>query len=123
MAGVYGNMLLHFGEQRSEVTYFFMPPLHNNGYGPREDVTTIRAILQNSWSKTKDNNGNIVRMKEEHMFYEGKLEDGWFIEYQGIVYRLTGDSDWPRTGGFYHYLLSKLVGTPGETTEPEWKTI
>lgn len=125
MSGIYGNMLIHFPEQMENLSAFRMTPKQGGGWNPVLGSTvSFRGIIQNTGgSRIKDGNGNLVKTDGMELWTEqGGLID-CFISYGGTIYRLTGDNDWSRQGGFWRYGLEKVVGNNGsESNNITWNT-
>lgn len=112
LGSIYGEMLDFFPEQFRTVIYFNQNALLNNSYGDRENESRITVIVQNNTTETKDQNGNLVTVNGEFVWSFAKLNDGWFIDFEGIVYRIVTDDNWPTEGRFYRYKIEKMTGTP-----------
>ena len=122
--GIYGNMLLAFPEQYTQITVYSQKPNYNGGWITGNDQRAVSGIIQNtSGNQIKDSNGNLARSGGmEFWTAEGDLAD-LFTQINGDVYRLTSDNDWESEGGFFRYSLNKVVGNDGtESTDAAWNT-
>ncbi len=130
MAGVYGDMLLAWPEQRRALVLFDMKPKINGGWDKVVDQSgdlitkTVTGVYQNtSGDSTVDNNGNLVHKKNLEFWTEEKGLDDKFTTYEGSVYRLKSDNQWESEGGFFRYSLEKVVGNNGtESDNATWNT-
>lgn len=129
MAGVYGDSLLFFPELFIDVSYFNQLPKIGAGYTAEGTPTTIRIIRQTGRGyrlsdvmKTGSENISSVlnKIDENQVWYDQRLNIGWFILLGGLVYRLVEELDWLLESGFYGYSIEKVVGNNGvtETTLP-----
>lgn len=127
---VYGDMLLHFPDQRRALTVFDMTPKINGGWNKVVDQSgnlitqTITGVYQNTGGdQTVDSNGNLVHKKSLELWTETKGLDDKFTTYEGSIYRLKADNQWESEGGFYRYTLEKVVGNNGtESDNATWNT-
>lgn len=117
MSGFYGSMLLGWSELRQPMEHFDMDPKINDGYDEANFLGIIYGIIQNDSSGVKVQNGNLVRYVEDFLYYDEELKSGTFIKVKGYIYRLVLDNEWPSQGGFYRYILNKLVGSNGSDVE------
>lgn len=125
MSGIYGDMLLHFTEQMEDLAAYRMTPRQNGGWTPQLGSTVyFKGIIQNTGgNRIKDGNGNLVRTSGMEVWTTQEGLEGSFMGYGGMTYRLTGDNDWSRQGGFYRYSLEKVVGNNGsESDNVTWNT-
>ena len=120
---VYGDMLLHFSEQRKSLTVYQQTPLINGGWEKVIDSDlVVTGIFQNTKpSQIKDSNGNLVLSSGFEFWSEtGNLND-YFTQIKDKVYRLISMQDWETEGGFYRYSLDKVVGNNGsESDDTAW---
>lgn len=117
MGGVYGDMLLHFREQFRDFYLFQMNPKINGGWDIVADndgktiYTTISGILQDTRGDAiKESNGNLVETDGRELWTRTKGLAGYFLDFDGITYRLIDSSKWDFEGGFFRYGLQKVVG-------------
>lgn len=125
MSGIYGDMLIHFVEQFETLSAYKMTPKQGAGWDTVANSTmTFKGIIQNTGgSRIKDGNGNLVKTDGMEVWTEKAGLIGYFMTYGNIVYRLTGDNDWSRQGGFWRYGLEKVVGNNGsESDNTSWNT-
>jgi hypothetical protein len=124
--GVYGNFFYPFPEQFRSGTYFFQEPKINSGYDRGEDPpdeTPIIGIFQNNATDVHDKNGNLMKRKGLYLWVESVLQEGCFVRFEDVVYRIVNGNDWPSEGGFYEYGIERLGGDNGDdTTEPAINT-
>lgn len=124
MNGVYGSLVTAFPEQFEDVAYFDMQPQQGSGYGPRTDISTIRAVVQCTEGRRVDPvNGNLIVTRKMDLWTEALLQVGWFVEFTEdavpVVYRLKADNEWRREAGYTRYSLERVVGANGtEIKEP-----
>ena len=129
MGGVYGDSLLFFPELFIDASYFNQVAKIGAGYTAEGTPTTIRIIRQTGRGfrlsdvmKTGSENISSVlnKIDENQVWYDQRLNVGWFILLNNIVYRLVEELDWLLEAGFYGYSIVKLVGNDGttETTLP-----
>ena len=130
MSGVYGDMLLAFTEQYTDIVVYDMKPKMNAGWDKVVDQSgnlitqTIIGVFQNTRAGgIKDQNGNLIDSEgcEFWSFEDGLV--GKFFNRNGKVYRLSvpDDSDWKSEGGFYRYGVEKVVGNNGaESDNATW---
>lgn len=124
MAGIYGDMLLAWPEQHTEITVYEMQPKINGGWEEPENAKVVRGIYQHTGGKNlKENNGNLAQSSAvEFWTTEGGL-NGFFTIIENNVYRLAGDNQWKTEGGFYRYSLQKVIGNDGtESDDTTWNT-
>jgi hypothetical protein len=122
---VYGEALLAFPEQFRDYLYFDADPKIGDGYEGRENVKSATGVVQTATSRAKDSNGNLVISRNYKLWTATKLGAGKFVEFEGLIYRVMTDADWPNEGGFYDFDIEKVVGstirkTP--ETADEWNT-
>jgi len=124
MSGVYGDMLLHFPEQRRSITVYSQTPKMNGGWTRNNDDRVVTGIWQHTRPKAlKDSNGNLVEGSGLEFWSEEEGLGGLFTTLEGDVYRLQSKQPWSHEGGFARYELDKVVGNNG--TEPintTWNT-
>ena len=129
MAGVYGDSLLYFSELYIDVSYYNQIAKIGAGYTPDGTPTIIRVIRQTGKGfklsdvmKTGSENISSVlnKIDNNQIWYESRLEIGWFIGMTNGVYRIKEELDWLIEAGFYGYTLEKIIGNDGttETTLP-----
>jgi hypothetical protein len=119
--GVYSpTMMAHFTEQLRLFTYFDMCPGINSGYTVVGVPTTHWGIIQNNTTEAKDQNGNLVHGVQSLLWTESKLDNGKFIEFDGITYRIIPTNDWSFEGGFINHNLERLVGDNGSPSSDVW---
>ena len=125
MSGIYGDMLLHFLEQMENLSAYKMTPKQGAGWDTVAGSTvTFKGIIQNTGgSRIKDGNGNLVKTDGMEVWTQKAGISGYFMNYGGLTYRLVGDNNWSRQGGFIRYSLEKVVGNNGtESDNTTWNT-
>ena len=126
MSGVYGEMLLYFPEQFRSGTYFDQQPLINSGFTRGEDPPPeepITGVFQNNITDIHDKNGNLVKRKGLYFWTQTLLDEGKFIRFESVVYRIVAGNDWPSEGGFYEYPIERVGADNGDdATEPSFNT-
>lgn len=124
MNGVYGDMLLHFPEQKRTITVYSMTPKVNGGWTVNNDQQSVRGIWQHTSPKQlKDSNGNLVESAGLEFWSNTGGLNGLFTQLDNAVYRLNSIQPWPFEGGFFRYNLTKVVGNNGtESDESTWNT-
>lgn len=126
MSGIYGDMLLPFQEQMESLSVYRMTPRQGAGWDTVEGSEIFfQGIIQNTGgSRIKDGNGNLVKTDGMELWTRVSGLAGYFLQYEGIIYRLgMGDNDWRRQGGFLRYTLEKVVGNNGsESDDTAWNT-
>lgn len=113
MSGAYGELLLAFPEQQEQIAYFDMQAVGSR-YGPPTGVQTITGAIQRIERRVKENNGNLVTVRERYLWTDAVLVSGKFIrDEDGLTYRITADSEWLREAGFTRYTVERVVGADG----------
>lgn len=122
--GLYGNMLTHFTGQFRDFTYFNMVPGINSGYTIDQNVpvVTLRGVLQNSESRVMDGNGNLVRSNDEYVWTTTELEVGRFVKFGDTTFRIIPSNEWIFEGGFFRYMVNRLVGDNGTPSTGDFTT-
>ena len=132
MGGIYGTLLPAFAEQYQTLTYFNMAPAIDNGYGPIVTTSSIRAILRlysapptAEGIKLRENEGNLVVGQTPFLWYETRLQTGWFIADQPLisggnivvsstnVYRIMANNVFDKEDSLVVHELVMLTGTNG----------
>ena len=116
VGGVYGSMLNMFPELFVRVPYFQMDAQTNGGYGERYNVVYVMVAPQNYGSHVLTVNGNLIRTNNKLFWSESVLQSGYFIEFDGAVYRFSRDNEWIREGGFFGMVAEQMVGDNGSNT-------
>ena len=76
----------------------------NGGYGERYNVVYVMVAPQNYGSHVLTVNGNLIRTNNKLFWSESVLQSGYFIEFDGAVYRFSRDNEWIREGGYWNRL-------------------
>ena len=120
MNPVYGDMLSVFPELFSVYYTFNMTPLKQGGFSPRTNVTPVKGILQYvRGGKLLQEDETIEATDTPYLWTRSRLEVGTFVSETAAgttVYRICGNGDWTRTGGFECYELHSMVGATDTQT-------
>ena len=128
MAGVYGDMLLAWPEQKRILSVYDMTPKVNGGWEVVKDqqgkviMADVVGVFQNTrGGGLKDSNGNLVKSDGREFWTKTGGLDGKFFQWQGEVYRLKDTNNWSFEGGFFRYGVEKVVGNNGtESDNASW---
>lgn len=114
---IYGSMLLYFPELFQPYTVFTMKALSGGkGYGPRENVQAIEAVVQFSpggelsiqADNRQDGGSALIWIDESD---EGKVEQGTFIDLPGKgIFIFKKDDTFMNEGGFSRFSLVAVKG-------------
>lgn len=108
--GIYAGSVSVFPELKKRFSYFNATPLQNGGYSNPTQPVTIWGIFYSKGSKVQDNQGNWVAANSQALWSIQELLQGYFVEFEGVVYRLMQNRDRSRQGGFYIYDLEERIG-------------
>lgn len=130
MAGVYGDMLLHFPEQVRTFQVYEMEALVNGGWRKVCDefgaviYQAVKGVFQNTrGGGARESNGNLVETDGCEFWSAAGGLGGKFVDFRGGVYRLLDTNRWDSEGGFHRYGLEKVVGNDGSEPEDDsWNT-
>lgn len=128
MAGVYGDMLLAWPEQKRILSVYDMTPKVNGGWELVKDqqgkliTTDVMGVFQNTrGGGYKDSNGNLVKSDGREFWTRTAGLDGKFFQWESEVYRLKDTNNWSFEGGFFRYGIEKVVGNNGtESDNASW---
>lgn len=107
---IYQGSLLSFGELKRTYSYFNANPLVNGGYEKPTEPLKKSGIFYARGKKVQDSNSNWVTSSSQTLWSTEELLQGYFIEFEGVVYRLMNDKTRVRQGGFYVYDLEERIG-------------
>jgi hypothetical protein len=109
---IYGDQLAAFSELLEEHVVFKMAPKLGAGYGPRSDERTVTGYF--SWIKggkmgiegdLRTENQNATLWALDDTDGRGIVEQGDFMEKDGLLLVFNHDDGFAREGGFLVYSL------------------
>jgi hypothetical protein len=109
-AGIYQGTLHSFPELKRPYKYFSENPIVNGGYKDTTPSIPKLGIFYSKGKRVQDNHGNWVTSTSQTLWSTEPLLQGYFVEFEGVVYRLMNDSDRARQGGFFIYDLTERIG-------------
>lgn len=113
--GIYGSMMTAFPEQWITIEYFDQQPTQDSGYNKKIGLGSIDGVIQCIERQIREQNGNLVTVRDRYLWTEEVLVSGKFIrDEEGIVYRIGADSEWIREGGYTRYTVYRVTGANGE---------
>ena len=115
--GVYGDMLSFFPELRRVFSNFEMKVKLVSGYEPRINERKVTGVLQYKKAGSLDIEGDNLADTDVPVFYTRiECKKGSFLSDLNNVYRISKDNKWYFEGGFYCYVLEKVIGTTDTQT-------
>ena len=113
--GIYGSALLDFPERFLPFSWWKATANFNDGWTPVGQPVFLRGIFNNDLSGIKNSNGNTASYSHYFLWCQEDLDDGDFITWNGVNYRILHDNDWTSQNGFTQYIINKVVGSDGPT--------
>lgn len=110
VSGIYGGAISVFPELKRQFKYFNATPLVNGGYEKPTVPMNKWGVFYSRGKKVQDNNGNWVTANSQTLWSSEELLQGYFVEFQGVVYRLMQNQDRDRQGGYFIYDLEERIG-------------
>lgn len=108
--GIYAGSVSVFPELKKRFAYFNATPDQNGGYSNPTQPINLWGIFYSKGNRVQDNQGNWVTSNSQTLWSIQELLQGYFVEFEGVVYRLMQNRDRSRQGGFYIYDLEERIG-------------
>lgn len=113
--GIYQGTIAAFPELKVPFKYFNENPIVNGGYSDTTPFVTKTGIFYSRGKQVQDNNGNWVTANSQTIWSTDELLQGYFVEFEGVVYRLMNSQTRTRQGGFFVYELDERIGNSTRT--------
>lgn len=107
---IYQGTISSFPELKERYKYFSQDPIVNGGYNDTTPFLAKRAIFRTRGKRVQDNNQNWVTVNNLTLWSQEVLNDGKFILYKDVIYRIMQSADWVKQGGFFVYELEERIG-------------
>ena len=108
---VLGEILVYFSEFKEKFRCFTAKVQVGAGISDRTYLPDVIGILQYLKGGGTDNDSGAVYATEKpYLWTKAELPNLAFIERPNELYRIVGNNDWSREGGFYRYDLQKWQG-------------
>ena len=111
--GVYGGNMLDFPEQFQSYEFWRANANFDDDWTPIDPPGFNRGVFHNDRSGIKQENGMTVQYSHYYLWTRQEMEDGYFVRWRGIVYRVLHDDDWTASDGFTRYHINRVVGSDG----------
>lgn len=112
---IYQGSVAVMAELKVSFKYFNESPIVNGGYRDSTPSVSKWGIFYSQGKRVKDNQGNWVTSNSQTLWMTEELLQGYFVEFEGVVYRLMQNKDRGRQGGFFIYDLDERIGNSTKT--------
>lgn len=108
---IYGDMLMWFPELQETFPCFTAEVKVGSGIGERHYLDSVRGILQYLKGGGVDKEtGAVYSYERPFLWTRRELPMLCFIVKGNGIYRIIGNNDWSREGGFHRYDLEEWQG-------------
>lgn len=114
--GVYGGAMLDFPEQFQQFQYWLATANFNDDWTPVDPPLFARGVFHSDRSGIKQENGMTVNYSHFHLWTSVIMEEGYFVRWNGTVYRVLHNDDWTQSDGMTRYHINRVIGSDGVNT-------
>jgi len=113
ITGIYGSELPSFPEQHQEFKWWKASAQFNDGWTLTTNPVLLYGIFHNYKSGIANSNNMTISYSHYFLWCSEEMDDGDFIQWQGVTYRILHDNNWTTQNGYTQYLINKVVGSNG----------